>query len=125
MSDISKYDFHINEIKKQAEKTKELNRKVVHQEDVLGHAIHDRIIGEINTEELGEVIKESEDLNNKCCSARMELYRMSKILSAIEDELKHIISNSGYSTAEMDAEINVAKLFSDVEKCKKALEETE
>jgi predicted nuclease with TOPRIM domain len=111
MGDISKYDFHINKIKEQAEKTKELNRKVVKQEEILADAIQDRIIGEINTEELGQIIKESDDLNNKCSSARMELYRMSKILSEIEDELKHIISNSGYSTAEMDCEINVARLF--------------
>lgn len=55
----------------------------------------------------------------------MKLYRMSNILSEIEDELKRIISNSEYSTAEMDAEINVAGLFSDVEKFKKALEDKE
>lgn len=125
MSDISKYDFHINEIKEQAEKVKELNRKVVKQEEILAFAIQDRILGEINTEELGQVIKESDDLNNKSTSARMELYRMSKILSKIEDELKHIISNSEYSTAEMDSEINVAMLFSDVEKFKKSWEDME
>ena len=125
MSDISKYDFHINEIKELAEKTRELNRKVTKQEEILADAIRDRIIGKIDTEELGQIIKESDDLNNECCSARMELYRWSKILYAIEDELKHIISNTGYSTAEMDAEINIAKMFSDVEKCKKALEEKE
>lgn len=118
MSDISKYDFHINEIKEQAEKAKGLNRKVVKKEEILRHAIQDRILGEINTEELGKVIKESEDLNNECCSARMELYRWTKIISEIEDELKHITSNSMYATAEIEAEINVAKLFSDVEKFK-------
>ena len=124
MRDLSKYDFHINEIKEQVEKTKELNRKVINQGDVLRHAIQDRILGEINTEELVKIIRESENLTGKCWSARMELYRWSMIFSKIKDELERISNNTGYSLAEMDAEINDAKLFSDVEKFKKALEET-
>ena len=114
--DISKYDFQFKEIKELAEKAKEKNRKAVQQEDILRLAIQDRILGTIDDEELENIAKESDRIAGECGSARMRLYEWCMMLSNIREELMSIVSNAGYTTAELDATVNTARIFSDIKK---------
>lgn len=117
--DISKYDFQFQEIKELAEKAKEKTRKAVQEEDILRHAIQDRILGTIDDEELENIIKGSDYIAGECASARIRLYEWCMMLSNIREELMHIVSNANYATAELDATINTARIFSDIKKITK------
>lgn len=113
---ISKYDFQFQEIKELAEKTKEQTRNAIRQEDVLRLAIQDRILGTIDNEELEKIAKESDHISGECASARMRLYECCKLFSDIREELMHLVSNADYATAELDTAVNIARIFSDIEK---------
>lgn len=121
--DISKYDFQFREIKEFAKKTKEQTRKAIQQEDVLRLAIQDRILGTIDDEELLKIAKESDHIAGECGCARMRLYEWCKLFSDIREELMHLVSNAGYATAELDATVNIARIFSDIKKITKEEEE--
>lgn len=117
-SDISNYDFHIDEVKECLHKVRTLTQRNVQQSERLRMAVTDRILGTITTEELMAVIEEAKKQNDELTKAKTELRQWRNILSDIDSALGHFLINASCYVTELDSEINIGMIFSDVEKMK-------
>lgn len=116
--DISNCNFHIDEVKECLNRVRTLTQRNNQRSERLRLAVTDRIFGKITTDELMAVIEEAKKQNDELTKAKIELRQWRNVLSDIDSALGHVLINASCSETELDSEINVGMIFSDVEKMK-------